>query len=73
MESEHLLMERQGERRRINSGGWMEVVAGDFAARANEEDDDSSNCIGFCMAEVNGGHWKGGLLVDGVRIESKSG
>lgn len=69
-ESEQRLMECQ---RRVNSGGWMEVAAGEFKVRSAVEDneDDPSN-VEFCMKEVVGGNWKGGLLIDGVRIEPKS-
>lgn len=66
-ESEHLLMERQ----RIGIGGWMEVVAGEFTATAAENNDEDSSYIEFCMKEVEAGYWKGGLLIDGVRIEPK--
>ena len=37
MELEQLLTEGEGGRKRINSGGWMEVVAGEFAVRALED------------------------------------
>lgn len=57
-------------------GGWLEVVAGEFTVRGEEDcyddDDNASPYIEFCMEEVDSGRWKGGLLVDGVRIEPKS-
>lgn len=69
METEYFFpMETRGERLRINSGGWMEVVAGEFTVRA--ADDDSSR-IEFYMKEVMSNWWKRGLFVEGVRIEPR--
>ena len=65
MELEQLLTEGEGERKRINSGGWMEVVAGKFTVR---EEDDSSH-VRFRMKETESNQWKSGLLIDGVKIE----
>jgi hypothetical protein len=58
------------------NGGWLEVVAGEFSVRGEEDycyDDAAaaSPHIEFCMEEVDSGRWKGGLLIDGVRIEPK--
>ena len=47
------------------SGGWMEVVAGKFTVR---EEDDFSH-IRFGMKETESNQWKSGLLIDGVKIE----
>jgi hypothetical protein len=72
MELEQLLMERQGERKRINAGGWMEVVAGEFTVRAAEDtDDEFSSLVRFVMNDEKLNWWKGGLLIDGVTIEPK--
>lgn len=69
LESRQLLMERQRERRRIG-GGWMEVVAGEFTTRFAVNDDDFH--IKFCMEEVEKQNRKGGLFIDGVKIEPKA-
>jgi len=68
-ESWQLLMERQRERRRI-SGGWMEIVAGEFTPKLAADDDDFH--IKFCMEEVEVQNRKGGLFIDGVKIEPKT-
>lgn len=66
IEFEHLLGHM--ERPFLISGGWMEVVAGKFTVRAAEGIDDDSH-IGFSMRETKSNQWKGGLLIDGVKIE----
>lgn len=55
-------------------GGWLEVVAGEFSVGGEVDycdDAAASAYIEFCMEEVDSGRWKGGLLIDGVRIEPK--
>jgi hypothetical protein len=51
---------------------WVEVVAGEFRVRAAEDIDDNSSPVDFLMREGEAGHWKSGLLVDGVKIEPRS-
>lgn len=65
---EHLLPveKRIYHRRAIR---WMEVVAGEFTVRAAEDMDDVSFHIEFRMKAVEALYPKGGLLVDGVKIE----
>lgn len=64
MEREQLLtVEMQGD------GRWMEVIAGEFRVRAEEDIDYDSSHIRFEMKEVQRLHLKTGLLVDGVKIE----
>lgn len=66
MEFQTLLpLERRGQH--TIASGWIEVVAGEFRVRAAEDIDDDSYEIAFRMKEVR--NMKGGLLVDGVRIE----
>lgn len=64
IEFEHLLPHEVDE--------WVEVAAGEFTVRATEDIDDDSSHVEFRMKEVEAGHWKRGLLVDGVKIEPKS-
>jgi len=45
--------------------GWMEFDAGRFVV---EEKGDNPGSIEFCMREWEGGNWKGGLLLEGVKI-----
>jgi len=45
--------------------GWMEFDAGRFVV---EEKGDNPGNIEFCMREWEGGNWKGGLLLEGVKI-----
>jgi len=45
--------------------GWMEFDAGRFVV---EEKEDNPGDIEFCMREWEGGSWKGGLLLEGVKI-----
>eukprot|EP01018_Ginkgo_biloba_P009133 Gb_37181 [translate_table: standard] len=47
--------------------GWMEFVAGEV--RVKEIGDGPTTHIEFSMTEVDRGHWKAGLLVDGVKIQ----
>lgn len=56
----------------VAKDGWMEVVAGEFSVRDVEDNDDDPASIEFCMKEVATNSWKGGLLIDGVRIEPKT-
>jgi len=49
--------------------GWMEFDAGRFVV---EEEGDNPGEIEFCMREWEGGNWKGGLLLDGVKIQPTS-
>nr|ADE77925.1 unknown [Picea sitchensis] len=49
--------------------GWMEFDAGRFVV---PEDGDNSGMIKFCMREWEGGDWKGGLLLGGVKIQPTS-
>uniref|UniRef100_A0A0D6R8D6 F-box domain-containing protein n=1 Tax=Araucaria cunninghamii TaxID=56994 RepID=A0A0D6R8D6_ARACU len=46
--------------------GWMECIAGEFVV---EEKDGSPKEVKFCMREWDGAKWKGGLLLDGVKIQ----
>ena len=55
------------------SGGWMEVVAGEFTVKAPEDiDDEYSSLIKFVMEDEKLNWWKSGLLIDGVTIEPKA-
>jgi hypothetical protein len=65
-ELEECLNERRGQNQGIN-GGWMEVVGGEFTVRPAADDDDPR--IEFYMKEVLRRIPKGGLLLDGVRIQ----
>jgi len=49
--------------------GWMEFDAGRFFVH---EEGDNPGEIDFCMGEWEGGNWKGGLLLDGVKIQPTS-
>jgi len=69
VELEECLNERRGESQGTN-GGWMGVVGGEFTARPTADDDDDSH-IEFDMKEVAVLFSKGGLLLDGVRIQPK--
>jgi hypothetical protein len=48
--------------------GWMEFDAGRFVV----EEGDTPGKIEFCMSEWEGGNWKGGLLLEGVKIQPAS-
>lgn len=48
--------------------GWMEFDAGRFVV----EEEDNPGLIKFCMREWEGGYWKGGLLLGGVKIQPTS-
>jgi len=67
MELEECLSERRGQNQGLNNG-WMEVVAGEFRTRPAAYGGDDSR-IEFYMREVSCMTARGGLLVDGVRIE----
>lgn len=56
---------------RMRAIRWMEVVAGEFTVRAAENMDDVSSHIQFRMKSVEPLYPKGGLLVDGVKIEPR--
>lgn len=49
--------------------GWIEFDAGRFVV---EEEGDNPGKIEFCMREWEGGNWKGGLLLDGIKIQPTS-
>eukprot|EP00253_Pinus_taeda_P020943 PITA_20943 len=44
---------------------WMEFYAGRFVV---QEKGDNPGSVEFCMREWEGGNWKGGLLLEGVKI-----
>jgi len=67
MELEERLSERRGQNQGLNNG-WMEVVVGEFRTRPAAYGGDVSR-IEFYMKEVSCRTARGGLLVDGVRIE----
>ncbi|KAG6498901.1 putative F-box protein PP2-B12 [Zingiber officinale] len=46
--------------------GWMEVAIGEFY---NDEGEDGEVAISF--TEIKGGHWKKGLIVEGIEIRPK--
>ncbi|GLJ25658.1 hypothetical protein SUGI_0491480 [Cryptomeria japonica] len=46
--------------------GWMEFDAGEFFV---EENEDGPKEVKFYMNELIGGDWKGGLLLEGVKIQ----
>ncbi|EEF50055.1 F-box protein At2g02240 [Ricinus communis] len=48
--------------------GWLEIELGTFF---NKEDDDGD--LEMKVLEVNGGDWKGGLIVQGIDIRPKPG
>eukprot|EP00253_Pinus_taeda_P009255 PITA_09255 len=49
--------------------GWMEIDAGRFFV---DEEGDNPGKIDFCMGDWEGRIWKGGLLLDGVKIQPTS-
>jgi len=67
IESKELVVGREV----IGKHEWMEGVAGEFKTSAAEDIYDEDSYIEFCMTEVVA-EWKGGLVIDGVRIEPKS-
>ncbi|XP_057843104.2 F-box protein At2g02240 [Cryptomeria japonica] len=80
MKSGRLLMDREGARIDLNltiaplnylSDGWIEVVAGEFTAKAYT-DSEMPNYIEFSMKEVDSVRWKSELFFDGVRIQPTS-
>ncbi|CAL1362377.1 unnamed protein product [Linum trigynum] len=49
--------------------GWFEVELGDFFTKEGVE----GELLEMYVAEVKGGNWKGGLLVQGIEIRPKEG
>ncbi|XP_020599127.1 putative F-box protein PP2-B12 [Phalaenopsis equestris] len=63
--------ERDGEivgRPQLRQDGWMEILLGEFY---NEDGDDGEVVMSFL--EIKGGHWKSGLIVQGIEIRPKKG
>ncbi|CAM0942962.1 unnamed protein product [Alopecurus aequalis] len=47
--------------------GWMEVELGEFLNDGDDEDGE----VSFSLMEIKGGHWKSGLIVQGIEIRRK--
>ncbi|XP_022144425.1 putative F-box protein PP2-B12 isoform X2 [Momordica charantia] len=59
----------EGYRRRVaeeRGDGWLEVQLGEFFHDGAEGE------LEMSVSEVKGGHWKGGLLIQGVEIRPKA-
>ncbi|PSS28840.1 F-box protein like [Actinidia chinensis var. chinensis] len=62
-------------RQRVNAGegrvprerkdGWMEIEVGDFFSGCGDEE------VKMSVVEVKGGHFKGGLIVEGIELRPK--
>ncbi|XP_031502376.1 putative F-box protein PP2-B12 [Nymphaea colorata] len=50
------------------NGEWMEIEIGEFYVGGDED----GAKVEFSMMEVNGGHWKSGLVLEGIEIRPKT-
>lgn len=50
-----------------DGGEWMEVEIGEFYVGGDED----GAKVEFSMMEVNGGHWKSGLVLEGIEIRPR--
>ncbi|XP_011628142.1 F-box protein At2g02240 [Amborella trichopoda] len=50
---------------RPEGNGWMELEVGEFFV-----DEDSGN-VQFSLLEIEGGHWKSGIIIEGLEIRPK--
>ncbi|XP_077229232.1 putative F-box protein PP2-B12 [Tasmannia lanceolata] len=57
----------EAEHLRARSDGWMEIEMGEFF---NDEGDEG--VVEISLMEVNGGHWKKGLIVEGIEIRPRA-
>ncbi|CAN0892403.1 Putative F-box protein PP2-B12 [Linum grandiflorum] len=55
---------------KVRDDGWFEVELGDFLSK---EGGSEGEVLEMCVAEVKGGNWKGGLVVQGIEIRPKEG
>ena len=68
----HVLRSREeedGECPKERGDGWWEIELGEFF---NGGEDDGRE-VEMSVLEVEGGNWKGGLIVQGIEIRPKSG
>lgn len=49
--------------------GWMEIKLGEFYNDGEEGEDDE---VVISLLEVKGGHWKSGLIIEGIEIRPKN-
>ncbi|XP_057982160.1 putative F-box protein PP2-B12 [Malania oleifera] len=52
----------------MRGDGWREVELGEFFI-----DGDDCEELGMSLLEVNGGHWKRGLIIKGIEVRPKNG
>lgn len=50
----------------VRADGWFEVVMGEFFNESGSEDEVVMNLL-----EIAGGHWKSGLVVEGIELRPK--
>nr|DAD36998.1 TPA_asm: hypothetical protein HUJ06_007639 [Nelumbo nucifera] len=60
------LRQPEGQSPREREDGWMEIEMGEFF---NDQGDDGE--VQMCLMEVKGGHWKSGLIVEGIELRPK--
>ncbi|XP_038972057.1 putative F-box protein PP2-B8 [Phoenix dactylifera] len=54
---------QQQRQQRLRNDGWMEIELGEFY---NDEGDDGD--VEMRLSEVNAGHWKSGLIIQGLEV-----
>ncbi|XP_074581499.1 F-box protein PP2-B11-like [Curcuma longa] len=55
---------------RRRDDGWMEIELGEFYNHG-EEDGEEDGEVHIRLLEVKGGHWKNGLIIEGIEIRPK--
>ncbi|KAF9611185.1 hypothetical protein IFM89_027499 [Coptis chinensis] len=56
----------EGQFPRERGDGWMEIELGDFYNGQGED-----GVVEMCLQEVKAGHWKCGLIVEGIEVRPK--
>ncbi|KAG0450227.1 hypothetical protein HPP92_008774 [Vanilla planifolia] len=63
---EHVAQENKFSQARKRHDGWMEVFMGEFYINEGDEGE-----VSMSLMETKGGHWKSGLIVQGIEIRPK--
>ncbi|MCL7031153.1 hypothetical protein MKW94_023831 [Papaver nudicaule] len=60
----------EGQFPQDRSDGWMEIEMGHFFNNGGEESEGSD--VQMSLNEIKGGHWKSGLIIQGIEIRPKA-
>ncbi|KAF7847814.1 hypothetical protein BT93_L2548 [Corymbia citriodora subsp. variegata] len=67
-QAEPALAEGNGNHPKERRYGWLEIELGEFWTRDGEDGE-----VEMSVLETKGGNWKGGLIVEGIKIRPKYG